>query len=139
MATWVKQAAALRLRYVVMITTWYLHSHRIRGMFRLWCICLSFLPFGAFPEGRIMPAFFHAGLLRSSFSERPAAVGLARTEGSDDALAGIARIAFAAPLLSPKPAKAENEQGDHRGKNCSTLLEITSMKMRDLKLGEQVS
>src|SRR5271157_6165421 len=62
-----------------MITTWYLHSQRTWDKLCHSCIGSSFLPRGAFPEGRAY-AFsqrLHAGSLEALRVSRPEAVVLA--------------------------------------------------------------
>src|SRR5271157_22231 len=62
-----------------MITTWYLHSQRTWDKLCHSCIGSSFLPRGAFPEGRAY-AFsqrLHAGSLEALWGSRPEAVVLA--------------------------------------------------------------
>src|SRR5512142_1917903 len=62
-----------------MITTWYLQSQRTWDKLCHSCIGSSFLPRGAFPEGRAyaFPQRLHAGSLEALRVSRPEAVVLA--------------------------------------------------------------
>src|SRR5215472_2046449 len=62
-----------------MITTWYLQSHRTWDKLCHSCIGSSFLPHGAFPEGRAYAVCqrLHAGSLEALRVSRPEAVVLA--------------------------------------------------------------
>src|SRR5512135_1525238 len=62
-----------------MITTWYLQSQRTWDKLCHSCIGSSFLPCGAFPEGRAyaFPQRLHAGSLEALRVSRPEAVVLA--------------------------------------------------------------
>src|SRR5262249_16370014 len=62
-----------------MITTWYLQSQRTWDKLCHSCIGSSFLPPGAFPEGRAyaFPQRLHAGSLEALRVSRPEAVVLA--------------------------------------------------------------
>src|SRR5512132_3353302 len=62
-----------------MITTWYLQSQRTWDKLCHSCIGSSFLPRGAFPEGRAyaVPQRLHAGSLEALRVSRPEAVVLA--------------------------------------------------------------
>ena len=61
-----------------MITTWYLQSQRTWDKLCHSCIGSSFLPRGAFPEGRAyaFPQRLHAGSLEALRVSRPEAVVL---------------------------------------------------------------
>src|SRR3954467_6261006 len=71
-------------RYFGMITTWYLQSQRTWDKLCHSCIGSSFLPRGAFPEGRAY-AFsqrWHAGSLEALRVSRPEAVVLVVNKGN---------------------------------------------------------
>src|SRR6266511_660128 len=67
-----------------MITTWYLQSQRTWDKLCHSCIGSSFLPRGAFPEGRAyaFPQRLHAGSLEALRVSRPEAVVLAINNGN---------------------------------------------------------
>src|SRR5271166_3292651 len=79
-----------------MITTWYLQSQRTWDKLCHSCIGSSFLPRGAFPEGRAyaFPQRLHAGSLEALRVSRPEAVVLAfNNQPAQQAVGGVDREA----------------------------------------------
>src|SRR5512142_3383234 len=100
-----------------MITTWYLQSQRTWDKLCHSCIGSSFLPRGAFPEGRAYAVSqrLHAGSLEALRVSRPEAVVLVDNNqtGSGRACGGESR---SRPVVRPLLGLPEHWPGPHRAR-----------------------
>src|SRR5512135_2331770 len=120
-----------------MITTWYLQSQRTWDKLCHSCRGSSFLPRGAFPEGRAyaVPQRLHAGSLEALRVSRPEAVVLAvnkcvsgrskpastgRLKTSHFEETQTRRLGAGASPLPPEPSHGEAAQDGHQPNHSYT-------------------